>query len=137
MNSPTPVEFSVDVQSGDTRSLHLAIRGELEYDTGTAFTERVNAVLDTHLRRHGPALRHLHLDWEGLTAIDCGGLSVLIGLRRRTHAAGIALHLHRQPARLTRLLDVTGVGGYLTEATDTDGRGLSAGGDGGRSAPSP
>ncbi|WP_439678671.1 STAS domain-containing protein [Embleya sp. MST-111070] len=137
MSSPTPVEFSVDVQAGDTRSLRLAIRGDLEYDTGAAFTERVNAALDTHLRRYGPALRHLHLDWAGLTAIDCGGLSVLIGLRRRTHAAGIALHLHRQPVRLTRLLDITGVGGYLTGPTDTDGRGFAASGDEGRSAPSP
>ncbi|OPC77200.1 hypothetical protein B4N89_42400 [Embleya scabrispora] len=137
MTSPKPVEFSVDVRAGDTRSLHLAIRGDLEYDTGTAFTERVNAVLDTHLRRYGPALRHLHLDWEGLTAIDSGGLSVLIGLRRRTHTAGIALHLHRQPVRLTRLLEITGVGGYLTEPTDTDGRGFAAGGDEGGSMPSP
>ncbi|MFI6978273.1 STAS domain-containing protein [Embleya sp. NPDC050154] len=139
MSSYVPVELSVDIQAGDTQSLRLAIRGDLEYDTIDAFTQRVNAVLDTHLERHGPALCHLHLDWEGLTAIDSGGLSALIGLRRRTHSAGIALHLHRPPAQLTRLLDVTGVKGYLTGRTDADndGHGCAAGGNsGGESASS-
>ncbi|OQR64464.1 hypothetical protein B6E66_09140 [Streptomyces maremycinicus] len=110
-----PPEFSLAVQATDARTLRLAVHGCLDYDTSDEFTPAVAELLDAHADRHGPALRHLHLDWAELTAVDSSGLSALLGLRRRTHPAGITLHLDRQPAHFTRLLEVTGVAAHLTQ----------------------
>ncbi|MFF7251408.1 STAS domain-containing protein [Embleya sp. NPDC008237] len=137
MTSYVPVELSVRVQADDAHSLHLAIRGDLDYDSIDAFTHTVNSALDAHAEQHGPALRHVHLDWEGLTAIDSGGLSALIGVGRRTHSAGVTVHLHRQPVHLTRLLEITGVDGYLTGHTDAGGRAAADAGGDAESAPVP
>ncbi|WP_372346504.1 STAS domain-containing protein [Streptomyces sp. KL116D] len=42
------------------------------------------------------------------------GLSVLLGLRRRTDEAGAALALSNRPPRLNRFLEITGTLDYLT-----------------------
>ncbi|MFF3203833.1 STAS domain-containing protein [Streptomyces sp. NPDC002962] len=110
-----PPEFTLTVQAADARTLRLAIHGYLDYDTSDEFTPAVDEVLDAHAERHGPVLRHLHLDWADLTAFDSSGLSALLALRRHTHPAGITLHLHHQPTYFSRLLEVTGVMGHLTQ----------------------
>ncbi|MBK3633488.1 STAS domain-containing protein [Streptomyces sp. MBT97] len=122
MTSYLPAEFSVTVQTADAQALHLAVHGDLDYDTSDDFTPTVARALDAHAERYGPTLRDLHLDWAELTAFDSSGLSALLGLHRRTHPAGITLHLHHQPVYLTRMLKVTGVTGHLTQhapAADT------------------
>ncbi|MDR6974230.1 anti-anti-sigma factor [Streptomyces sp. 3330] len=114
--TPYPsADFALTVQAADARTLRLAIHGYLDYDTSDEFTPTVDRLLDAHAGQHGPALRHLHLDWTDLTAFDSSGLSALLGLRRRTHPAGITLHLHHQPDYFTRLLEVTGVSDHLTQ----------------------
>ncbi|WP_406010955.1 STAS domain-containing protein [Streptomyces sp. NBC_00637] len=115
MTTRLPAGFSTTVQAADAHALRLAVHGYLDHDTCDEFASTVATLLDAHAARHGPALRHLHLDWTDLTAFDSSGLAALLGLRRRTHPAGITLHLHHRPAHFTRLLEVTGVMGHLTE----------------------
>lgn len=110
-----PAEFTLTVQAADAHTLRVAIHGYLDYDTSDEFAPSLDELLDAHAEQHGPALRHLRLDWANLTAFDSSGLSALLALRRRTHPAGITLHLHHQPTYLTRLLEVTGVMGHLTQ----------------------
>ncbi|MER5197387.1 STAS domain-containing protein [Streptomyces sp. NPDC002755] len=120
--TPCPsAALSLSLQAADAHTLRLAIRGYLDYDTSDEFTPAVDKLLGAHAEQHGPALRHLHLDWTELTAFDSSGLSALLGLRRRTHPAGITLHLHHQPAHFTRLLEVTGVMGHLTQQAQEAG----------------
>ncbi|MER6694287.1 STAS domain-containing protein [Streptomyces minutiscleroticus] len=110
-----PSGFSLTTRISSVHTLELAIRGDLDYDTGDEFSTAVNEALDAHVRRHGTALRHLHLDCAELRAIDSIGLSALLALRRRTHPAGVTLYFRHEPVYLTRMLEVTGTTEYLTE----------------------
>lgn len=114
-----PSEFSVTVRTADAHSLRVAIHGDLDYDSSDQFTHAVDEALHAHAGKHGPRLRDLHLDWAEVTAFDSSGLSVLLGLRRRTHAAGIHLHLHHQPDFMVRMLHLTGIADHLTQRPRT------------------
>ncbi|MFF1542563.1 STAS domain-containing protein [Streptomyces sp. NPDC058291] len=117
-----PTEFAVTVRAADARTLRVAVCGDLDFETTDAFALAMYDTLHVHAEEHGPTLRDLHLDWAELNAFDSSGLSALLGLRRRAHAAGISLHLHHQPDFLTRMLQVTGIADYLTQRAHPDGR---------------
>ncbi|GGS11704.1 sulfate transporter [Streptomyces humidus] len=110
-----PTEFSVTVRAADARTLRVAVRGDLDYDTSDDFALAMYDTLHAHAEEHGPTLRDLHLDWAELNAFDSSGLSALLGLRRRAHSAGISLHLDRRPEFLVRMLQVTGIADHLTQ----------------------
>ncbi|MFF5923363.1 STAS domain-containing protein [Streptomyces flavochromogenes] len=114
-----PADLTVTVHSVEPYSLYLAIAGELDYTTTAQFTYEVNEALDSHRAQQGPVLKDLHLDWSSLTGIDSSALTALLLLHRRAHPEGITLHLHRQPAQMTRILELTGVAGYLTQDAPT------------------
>ncbi|MFE0677347.1 STAS domain-containing protein [Streptomyces sp. NPDC058867] len=128
----THTSLSVATRATGPHALVVAVGGDLDYDTGDTFLTLVACALDTHAREHGPTLRHLRLDCADLGLVDSVGLSTLLMLRRRTHPAGIALHLDNRPLQLARLLDITGTGGYLTEsrAPSAPGEGWEADGPG-------
>ncbi|GGX83930.1 STAS domain-containing protein [Streptomyces minutiscleroticus] len=118
MTACQPVQFSLVTRASSDHTMELAIRGDLDYDTGDEFLTAVNGALDTHAERYGPSLRHLHVDCAELTAIDSIGLSALLALRRRTHPAGVTLHFHRRPVHFVRMLEVTGTADHLVERAD-------------------
>ncbi|MEU4876013.1 STAS domain-containing protein [Streptomyces sp. NPDC021608] len=134
-----PTEFSVTVCAADARALRVAVRGDLDYDSGDDFALTMFDMLREHAEEHGPTLRDLHLDWAELNAFDSSGLSVLLGVRRRAHAAGISLHLHHQPEFLARMLHVTGVADYLTQrarpGAEPESASSAIGDSGGEAAP--
>ncbi|MEV7676089.1 STAS domain-containing protein [Streptomyces sp. NPDC000963] len=119
-----PTDLTVTVRSTHPQALHLAVTGDLDYESARQFTHETDQALDTHREEHGPALRDLHLDFSGLTGIDSSALSALLGLRRRTHPAGTTLHLDHPPARMVRILELTGIADHLTQ----DARTLSTSG---------
>ncbi|MFI6875616.1 STAS domain-containing protein [Streptomyces sp. NPDC050400] len=90
--------------------LVLHVTGCLAYDTGEQFTHYAKAALEDAQA----AVQTVTVDCAGLTGIDSMGLSVLLGLRRRTDAAGAALALSNRPPRLNRFLEITGTLDYLT-----------------------
>lgn len=92
----------------------LLLSGDLDYDTSDALTEAV----DTALRDPG-GLHELRLDCTGVAYCDSYGLSTLLLVRRRTAAAGVALHLDNRGAALDRLLRITNTLGHLTGAART------------------
>ncbi|MEW1906601.1 STAS domain-containing protein [Streptomyces sp. NPDC086147] len=110
-----PADFTITIRSAQPHALHLNVAGDLDYETSNWFTNEVNQALDTHREQHGPALEDLHLDFSGLTGIDSSALTVLLLLHRRTHPAGITLHLDQQPAYMTRVLEITGIADHLTQ----------------------
>ncbi|MET9931282.1 MULTISPECIES: STAS domain-containing protein [unclassified Streptomyces] len=114
-----PADLTITAHSAQPHALHLAVAGDLDYETVTRFTHEVSQALDTHHQQHGPVLRDLHLDFSGLTGIDSSALTALLGLRRRTHPASITLHLDHQPVRLTRILELTGIADHLTQDAHT------------------
>ncbi|MFF9392435.1 STAS domain-containing protein [Streptomyces griseoluteus] len=113
-----PVGFSVTAEGIDPRSIRLTLQGVLDFESADEFLDIVNRTLDAHVLEHGPALREMHLNCAGLRLVDSSGLSALLTLRRRTHPAGVTLHLCHRPVQLTRMLALTGTAEYLTAGPD-------------------
>ncbi|MGW5044708.1 STAS domain-containing protein [Streptomyces griseoluteus] len=118
MTTHQPAGFSVTVEAIDSRSIRLTVQGVLDFESADEFLDIVNRTLDAHVLEHGPALREMHLNCAGLRLVDSSGLSALLSLRRRTHPAGVTLHLRHRPVQLTRMLALTGTAEYLTAGPD-------------------
>ncbi|WP_051716259.1 STAS domain-containing protein [Streptomyces bikiniensis] len=114
-----PTDLTVTVCSTHPHALHLAVAGDLDYESARQFTHETNQALDSHHQEHGPLLRDLHLDFSGLTGIDSSALSALLLLHRRTHPAGVTLHLDHRPVHMTRILELTGIADHLTQDART------------------
>lgn len=96
----------------DTPADHIgriALDGDLVNINADLVLRQVDEALSTH-----PGLCELHIDCGGLEVCDSRGLSVLLMLRRRAQALGIALHIVNRPRTLDRLLSRTGTAEYLT-----------------------
>ncbi|MEV7200193.1 STAS domain-containing protein [Streptomyces griseoluteus] len=113
-----PAGFSVTAEAIESRSIRLTLQGVLDFESADEFLDVVHRTLDAHVLEHGPALRELHLNCAGLRLVDSSGLSALLTLRRRTHPAGVTLHLWHRPVQLTRMLALTGTAEYLTAGPD-------------------
>ncbi|MEU1470574.1 STAS domain-containing protein [Streptomyces sp. NPDC005761] len=96
---------TVDTQD----SIRIEIHGDLDHTGADLLIEEVTAQLAGRT-----ALADLHLQCADLGAVDSMGLSALLMIGRRTTAAGVRLHLDDRPAKLDRLLDLTGTRTYLT-----------------------
>ncbi|MEV5607346.1 STAS domain-containing protein [Streptomyces sp. NPDC052225] len=99
------------VPAADSTTLHLAVKGLLDYENGDDFLEEATRHMTAR-----PELHDLRLDCSGLEGIDSTGLSVFLMLHRRTTAAGVTLRLESRPAFLERLLNLTGTLPYLAPA---------------------
>lgn len=98
-----------------TRSARMNIAGDLDYGHTRAL---LDAVLE--LLAGDAALRELHLDFTDLGFVDSTGLSALLLIHRRLSRAGVRLHLDNRPARLDRILEITGLLEHLTAGEDDD-----------------
>ncbi|MFJ5933938.1 STAS domain-containing protein [Streptomyces sp. NPDC093071] len=110
-----PADLVVTARSAQPRALHLAIAGDLDYETATRFTHEVNQALDAHHQQYGQVPKDLHLDFSGLAGIDSSALTALLVLRRQAYPAGITLHLDQQPSQMVRMLELTGIADHLTQ----------------------
>ncbi|MCF3963394.1 STAS domain-containing protein [Streptomyces fuscigenes] len=90
-------------------SVVLALAGDLDYDTCDDLRYRITATLADHAQ-----VTDLHLDCEGLEAVDSMGLAALLLAHRATTAREVRLHLDRRSPRLERLLSLTGTLEHLT-----------------------
>ncbi|WP_411107609.1 STAS domain-containing protein [Streptomyces sp. cmx-4-9] len=95
------------VDTQDT--VRIELRGDLDHHGGDVLLDAVSRALADQ-----PRLKELHLHCAGLATIDSSGLSALLMVRRHTAAAGVRLHLDDRPARLERMLQVTGTLGHFT-----------------------
>ncbi|MEU8778118.1 STAS domain-containing protein [Streptomyces sp. NPDC048606] len=102
----SPLSLTCSASQGTVR---VELRGDLDH----LFTDRLLDVVDRVLAEHRP-LRHLRLDFTGLTGVDSSGLAALLMVRRRTDAVGTGLHLDGRTVQLNRLLEVTGTLEHLT-----------------------
>ncbi|MGW6054843.1 STAS domain-containing protein [Streptomyces sp. NPDC055189] len=103
---PSPLRLTT-VDTEDT--VRIEVHGDLDYDNADHLLLTVTAKLAEH-----PRLSDLHLHCAGLQAVDSMGLSILLMIHRRTSAAGVRLHLDDRPARLDRLLSLTGTLEHFT-----------------------
>ncbi|MET8707166.1 STAS domain-containing protein [Streptomyces californicus] len=90
-------------------SVRIELRGDLDYDNADLLVQEATDRLAAR-----PALTDLHLLCADLGAVDSMGLCALLMIARRTAEAGVRLHLDDRPARLERLLTLTGTLGHLT-----------------------
>ncbi|MER5811825.1 STAS domain-containing protein [Streptomyces sp. NPDC002033] len=112
--NPAPVSLTLTPAAPDAaadRSVTLALEGDLDHETYHLLLEAVDRELGTR-----PDVRILRLDCTGLLVCDSMGLSALLMVRRRTHAAGVALHLDGRQPPLERVLALTGTLEHLTGA---------------------
>ncbi|MFD4539661.1 STAS domain-containing protein [Streptomyces bauhiniae] len=124
-----PAGFSVTVEAAEPRTIRLTLQGVLDFESGDEFLDVVGSTLDAHAVEHGPVLRELHMNCAGLRLLDSTGLSALLTLRRRTHPAGITLHLRHRPVQLIRMLALTGTAEYLTARADGTAETVGPGGE--------
>ncbi|MEU9558171.1 STAS domain-containing protein [Streptomyces fumanus] len=95
--------------TGTADTVRIQITGDLDHDHADLLLDEVTAQLGAR-----PGLRALRLHCAEIGAVDSMGLSVLLMIGRRTAAAGTRLYLDDRPARLTRLLDLTGTLDHFT-----------------------
>ncbi|MFJ3439376.1 STAS domain-containing protein [Streptomyces cyaneofuscatus] len=96
---------TVDTQD----SVRIEAHGDLDHDSAGLLLDEVAGQLAAR-----PAMTDLHLHCADLGTVDSMGLSALLMIGRRTTAAGVQLHLDDRPARLDRLLRLTGTLDHLT-----------------------
>jgi anti-sigma B factor antagonist len=92
----------------------VALAGEIDAHTGPRLTAQLTATLSAPLGDGDD----LTLDMSEVEFVDSSGLRVLIELHQQRAAAGARLVVQSPSAAVRRLLDVSGVGEYLT-VTDT------------------
>ncbi|MFI8197580.1 STAS domain-containing protein [Streptomyces sp. NPDC085942] len=92
-------------------SIRIELHGDLDYDNADLLVQEAVARLAAR-----PGLTDLHLRCADVEAVDSMGLCALLMIARRTAEAGVRLHLDERPARLERLLALTGTLGHLTAA---------------------
>jgi len=85
--------------------------GDLDFDASDQVLDEVVRFL-----AENPRTRELTVDCRRIGFCDSYGLSVLLMIRRRTQAAGVALQLENRGPALDRLLRVTNTLGHLTES---------------------
>ncbi|WP_426500285.1 STAS domain-containing protein [Streptomyces sp. D54] len=89
--------------------VRIELHGDLDYDNADLLVQEALAQLAAR-----PVLTDLHLGCAGLRAVDSTGLCALLMISRRTTEAGVRMHLDDRPARLDRLLALTGTLDHLT-----------------------
>ncbi|MGW4086568.1 STAS domain-containing protein [Streptomyces sp. NPDC004822] len=82
----------------------VALRGDIDVDTATSLTTRLDALTSA------PS-PDLVLDLRGVTFIDCAGLGVLCRVRNRVLARTGRLRLVSDSARFRRMLRLVDLGG--------------------------
>lgn len=87
----------------------LAVSGDLDIAAVDDFLHRAGALLGAGV---------LEVDLGAVTFIDSTGLGALVQLRRQADAAGAQVRLTNVPARVGRLLELTGLTGLLTDGPE-------------------
>ncbi|MFC6094480.1 STAS domain-containing protein [Saccharothrix lopnurensis] len=108
MNPPRALTCTTTAVDGGTA--HVAISGDITYDSGDRLPAAVAELLAAH------PVRHLHLDLTDLGFCDSSGLGALLTVLRATTAVGAELHLDNRPPSLDRLLRRTRTYDHLTRA---------------------
>jgi anti-anti-sigma factor len=85
-----------------TGQITITLAGELDYASADQAYEYVRGAIDAH---GGQVL----LDMAGLTFCDAGGLGALARMSRHAGQAGSPLHLVAPPARLMKIIGITGL----------------------------
>lgn len=93
-------EFVTRTDEGGRRT--LAISGEVDLATVEGFLSRARECLDG-------TTEVCEIDLSGVTFIDSSGLGALVRIRAAAHDRGKQVVLTKVPARVSRLLDVTGL----------------------------
>ncbi|MFH9137416.1 STAS domain-containing protein [Streptomyces sp. NPDC017524] len=94
--------------------VRIELHGDLDYDNADLLVQEALAQLTAR-----PTLTDLHLGCAGLRTVDSMGLCALLMISRRTTEAGVRMHLDDRPARLDRLLALTGTLDHLTAPPPT------------------
>lgn len=85
---------------------HLTVRGDVDLATAP----RLRSVV---ARAIGEGCTVLRLDLAEVSFMDCTGVASLLASKAEAEACGASLTLHSVPARVTRLLELTGTSDRL------------------------
>lgn len=83
------------------------LTGEVNHASAALITERVFWYLDME------SVDEVVIDMAGVTVIDSGGVGVLIRCKGRSLGMGKVLQVVGSQGRVTQVLNLTGVDGYL------------------------
>ena len=99
-------EFDI-VASTDGDVGRVTITGELDTDSAPRLISTVHEIAV-------PPRRGVELDCEGVTFLDSAGVRALIVARNEATKNGVDLVLVRPSAQLTRVIEMTGLVGFLS-----------------------
>ena len=88
----------------------LELAGDLDVHGRAAFEEALEAVVEA-------GARCIAVDVTDLDFVDASGVGVLVGARHRAGRRGAALVVRGSHGPVRRVLDLTGVAGYLEGAS--------------------
>lgn len=110
----TGTDTGMGTGTGTGTAIRIELHGDFDHHNADALLDAVTEALAEPGRT-----RDLHVDCAGVSAVDSSGLSTLLMARRATDAAGVQLHLHNRPAKLDRMLQITGTLEHLTGHSDS------------------
>lgn len=111
MNRSEPLSCTWS-RAGD-HSGTIEVAGLLQFPIADTLQELVVTLLAAE-----PDLKDLHLHCAEVTHCDPYGLSVLLGIRRRTDTAGVGLHLDDVSQSLDKILRITNTLAHFTDRDD-------------------
>jgi anti-sigma B factor antagonist len=85
----------------------VELTGEVNRASAPLITNRVFWYLEME------SVDEVVIEMAGVSVIDSGGISVLIGCKRRSLAMGKVLQVVASQSRVAQVLNLTGVDGYL------------------------
>lgn len=85
----------------------VALAGDLDMDAVDDVCARTATALNK------PGVISLVLDMAEVTFVDSSGIGCLVDIRQLASTRGAELQLENVPSRIRRLLEITGVDGYL------------------------
>ncbi|MGW7051064.1 STAS domain-containing protein [Streptomyces sp. NPDC054887] len=109
MTTPPDANSVVPQSPAGPRTVHLALTGDLDYDTCGELLLQVRAAL-----HDCEEAENLRMDCQELGVVDSMGLSTLLQIHRSACGKGISFHLLNIGPALERLLRLTGTFDHLT-----------------------
>lgn len=96
------MEFSVSVQPTSSGVTVISVQGEVDVYTAPKLREEIHRKMDEGANR-------VVVDLAGVAYMDSSGLGVLIGALKRARESGGDLVVSSPNARISRILEVTGL----------------------------
>lgn len=104
----SPPQLRIQTRHLSPGTVLITVAGEVDLATNDEFQDGLLHALVTRLPHH------LEVDLDGVTFMDCGGLTALVLASQVAARTGCRLQITNPPSLLRRMLETTGLSSLLT-----------------------